>query len=70
MFYVKNVPNWERLLRVAGGLALGAAAVSVMEGGVWGWALGAAAIGALGSGLFGFCPACALLGRRLQPPGK
>lgn len=65
MFYVKNVPNWERVLRVVGGLALGVAAVGAVDG-VWGWALGIAAVSGLASGLFGFCPACALVGRRLQ----
>ncbi|HEX2009602.1 MAG TPA: DUF2892 domain-containing protein [Roseateles sp.] len=69
MFYVKNVPNWERVLRVVGGLALGTAAVAAVDGG-WGWLLGAGAVGALASGLFGFCPACALVGRRLRQGSK
>lgn len=65
MFYVKNVPNWERALRVVGGLALAAAAVTTVNGS-WGWLLGVAAVGALASGLFGFCPACAMVGRKLK----
>lgn len=63
MFYVKNVPNWERVLRIVGGLALGAATITTVNE-TWGWLLGTAAIGALASGLFGFCPACAMVGRK------
>jgi hypothetical protein len=63
MLYVKNVPGWERVLRVA----VGAAAVSVTTLGGWaGWLAGASAAGLVMSGLFGFCPACALVGRRLD----
>ncbi len=69
--YVKNVPNWERAVRivlalavVVGGLALAAAP--------WNWLLAAAGAGAgFGlTGVVGFCPACALVGRRLQPPKR
>lgn len=66
MFYVKNLPNWERVLRVVMGLmALGFAAVN------WGGsplAIGAGAMGAILSmtGLFGFCPMCAMVGRKLD----
>ncbi len=74
MFYVKNVPGWERVLRVlAGGLA--AAFGWLVLGGAAGvaLALGAAGIagiaGIAGSGLFGFCPMCALFGRRLDRAG-
>lgn len=65
MFYLKNVPNWERVLRIVMGLmALGFA--------VMGWgatmAVGAGITGAMLSmtGLFGFCPMCALVGRKLD----
>ena len=65
MFYVKNVPNWERILRIVMGLmALGYAAMS------WGapLAVGAGVMGAVLSmtGLFGFCPMCAMVGRKLD----
>jgi hypothetical protein len=65
MFYVKNVPNWERALRIVMGLmALGFAAMS------WGspLAMGAGIMGAVLSmtGLFGFCPMCAMVGRKLD----
>lgn len=65
MLYVKNVPTWERVLRVVLGLmALGFTAMS------WGspMAMGAGMVGAMLSltGLVGFCPMCALLGRKLH----
>ena len=65
MFYVKNVPGWERILRIIMGLmALGFAAMS------WGQllAMGVGVMGAVLSmtGLFGFCPMCAMVGRKLN----
>lgn len=69
MFYVKNVPTWERLLRVVAGLA--AAAWSVLAlGGWWGALAGLCAAGMVLSGLFGFCPACAMVGRKLDKARK
>lgn len=65
MFYVKNVPTWERVLRLVMGLmALGFTAMS------WGspLAIGAGFMGAMLSmtGLLGFCPMCAMVGRKLD----
>lgn len=64
MLYVKNLPLWERALRIGGGTAAAAYAALNM-GSVWGWAMVAGGVGAALTGLFGFCPACALAGRRL-----
>lgn len=66
MFFMKNLPIWERVLRTLAGLA----AVAV------GWSLGtpyrelglATAAGLLVTGLVGFCPMCAMVGRKL--PGR
>lgn len=65
MFYVKNLPGWERAMRVSCGLCTTVLALMAVPG-VWGWVLGAVAAVSVVSGLLGFCPACALLGRRLQ----
>jgi len=65
MFYVKNVPGWERTLRVGAAAALMAYAL-IMQDGVMSTVLIASAAGLGLSGLFGFCPACAMVGRRLK----
>jgi hypothetical protein len=66
MFYVKNVPNWERVLRlIAGVIALAFAAINW---GTFSMAVGAGIMGAVlaMTGLVGFCPMCAMVGRRLN----
>jgi len=69
MFYVKNVPNWERVLRVVVGLIAIYFGIATL-GGAWGWLIAASAAGIVGSGLFGFCPMCAMVGRRLDKQAK
>ncbi len=67
-FYVKNVPGWERALRVLMGLA--AAGFSLFSfAGPMGWLLAASALGLAVTGLVGFCPMCAMVGRRLDNKG-
>jgi hypothetical protein len=66
MFYVKNIPGWERALRVLMGLAGLAFAVQN-----WGVSGAAVAMGLMGAvlamtGLAGYCPMCALAGRKLK----
>lgn len=66
MFYVKNVPGWERIIRIVMGLmALGYAVMN------WGTSGLAVAMGVMGAmlamtGLIGFCPMCAMVGRKLR----
>lgn len=66
MFYTKNVPGWERALRIVMGLlGLGLAGMN------WDGSLITVGIGIMGatlavSGLFGFCPMCAMVGRKLD----
>lgn len=66
MFYVKNVPNWERALRLIMGL-LGLA-YAAMNWGVSGFAVGMGIMGAVlaMTGVLGFCPMCAMVGRKLD----
>ena len=63
MFYVKNRPNWERVLRLATSSAM---AVGAYE--LWGTMpsaiLAATAAFVALTAIFSFCPACALVGRR------
>jgi hypothetical protein len=69
MIYVKNVPNWERVLRVIVGLAVVAWSLLAL-GGTGGVLLALSAAGIVVSGLVGFCPACAMVGRRLDKARK
>ena len=66
MFYVKNVPTWERALRGAMGVGLVVAAIAHFGSTPMGWGVGAMGVMAAMSGLLGFCPACAMVGRKLQ----
>ena len=65
MIYVKNLPMWERSLRIGAGTLVAAYALLSM-GGVMGWIVLVGGIGLALTGIFGFCPACALAGRRLE----
>jgi len=66
MFYVKNVPTWERILRIVMGVV--ALVFAVMNWGTSGLAVGAGIMGAMlaMTGLVGFCPMCAMVGRKLD----
>ena len=66
MFYTKNVPGWERVLRLIIGMA--ALAFVWMNWHVSTMAVIAGVVGAMlaMTGMFGFCPACAMVGRKLN----
>ena len=74
MWYWKNMPGWERALRLAGGAAMivvglygaGLFGSASGAGGMsrFGWAMLAMGGGAALTGLAGWCPACALIGRK------
>lgn len=66
MIYMKNLPLWERSLRIVLGITAVVYAVLNLSG-VSEWAFIAGGVGIALSGIFGFCPACALAGRRLKP---
>lgn len=63
MWFVKNLPLWERLLRLlmAGAMLFCA---WVLRANPVGWALAAGGVVAVLTALVGYCPACALAGRR------
>lgn len=65
MFFLKrNLPAWERGLRIVSGAAIGAAVYAGLTAGVvTALALGTAATLVL-TAFVGFCPACAMVGRR------
>jgi hypothetical protein len=65
MFYRKNLPGWERAMRVIGGVAMVACGLLGLHGLPIGYLIGAAGGVTLMTGFFGFCPMCAMAGRRL-----
>ena len=68
MFYVKNVPGWERALRVVAGLAMIACGLAGpgIAATIVGYAIAASGAVTLLTGFVGFCPMCAMVGRRVD----
>ncbi|MDT9002360.1 DUF2892 domain-containing protein [Paucibacter sp. APW11] len=66
MFFIKrNLPIWERVLRIAAGAAIGAAMFKgALSPGLTSYGALAAAATLVLTAFVGFCPACAMLGRR------
>lgn len=69
MIYRKNLPGWERLIRLGAALGLGLCAWLFRDGPLGLVFAAGAAMAALTSA-FGFCPACAMVGRRLPDAGE
>lgn len=66
MFYTKNVPGWERVLRAVGGIAMIAGGLMGMPGAMLGKAVAATGVFVIATGFVGFCPACWMFGRKLD----
>ena len=67
MFYPKNVPNWERAIRIVFGIVLIALPLLQQSFGLIGAiVLIASGILAIATGFVGWCPACALVGRKIK----
>ena len=65
MFYLKrNVPGWERAIRVALGVAAAGLAVAWAPAPVGMWIGIAGGLTFAVTGLVGFCPMCAMVGRK------
>ena len=65
MFYRKNLPGWERAMRVIAGLVLIAWGLLAFPAMPLGYAITAGGATAILTGFFGFCPMCAMVGRKL-----
>ncbi len=66
MFFQKNLPVWERVIRVCMGVLAALLGWWAAPDPVFAWlAYGTAAVLAM-TGFIGFCPMCALAGRRLK----
>ena len=69
MWYVKNLPAWERALRI-GAACLMALCAWHFRDTVAAWGFGIAAASSALTAVVGYCPMCALAGRRsLHPRG-
>ncbi|MFZ3003123.1 MAG: DUF2892 domain-containing protein [Undibacterium umbellatum] len=65
MFHIKrNLPHWERALRIISGVALGWLAFSGQFQGTLNWIIIASAVTMVMTAFVGFCPACAMVGRK------
>ena len=75
MFYRKNLPGWERVMRTIGGVVMVAygllgmpGSACSMPGTMAGYLIAGTGAVAVLTGFFGFCPMCAMVGRRLPSP--
>lgn len=66
MLFLKNVPSWERVLRVIMSFALLFFAYQNWGSSYFGVALGIMGAMLAMTGLFGYCPMCAMAGRSLD----
>ena len=65
MFFLKrNLPTWERAVRITAGIAVGAAVAGGLTTGALTWLALATAATLVLTAFVGFCPACAMVGRR------
>ena len=68
MFYRKNLPGWERAMRVIAGVAVIAWGLIGFPGLPMGYVIAGSGAVAILTGFFGFCPMCAMAGRKLPSP--
>ncbi|MCX6613190.1 MAG: DUF2892 domain-containing protein [Acidobacteria bacterium] len=66
MFYLKNLPSWERVARATMGFAIAIAGLILMPETTAGYALAATGAMTALTGFAGFCPMCAMVGRKLK----
>ena len=66
MLYMKNVPNWERVVRVLVSIAFAVIGIQQFGLGLYGILIAASAAGFALTGFVGWCPMCAMVGRRLD----
>ena len=66
MFYRKNLPTWERVLRTAVGVATMAYGALALPAAPLGYLIMATGATAILTGFVGFCPMCAMVGRKLD----
>ena len=65
----RNLPGWERAIRIGAGLCLAVGGWQWAGGGTLGALLVASGAGLAATGLLAWCPACAVAGRAPAGPG-
>jgi Protein of unknown function (DUF2892) len=68
MFYRKNLPGWERAVRVVGGAAMMACGFLGLSGMPIGYLIACSGVVTALTGFVGFCPMCAMVGRKPSSP--
>jgi DUF2892 family protein len=68
MIFRKNLPGWERTMRVVLGAIMIEYGLVGLPAGPFGYAIAAGGGIAIITGFFGFCPMCAMVGRKLPSP--
>ena len=66
MFYSRNVPGAERVVRVVLGAAMIACGLLGMKGMWVGYVVAASGVVTMLTGFVGFCPMCAMAGRKID----
>jgi hypothetical protein len=64
IYFKRNLPGWERAIRLVSGLLLVAIAVLLSTSPPLMWVGVAAGLSLAGTGFVGFCPMCAMVGRK------
>jgi hypothetical protein len=65
MLYKKNIPGWERVLRLLAAAMMIAAGLVLLPGQMMGYLLAAMGAMAALTGFIGYCPVCSIAGRKL-----
>ena len=68
MIFWKNLPGWERTMRVVLGAVLIGYGLVGLPAGPLGYEIAAGGVIAIFTGFSGFCPMCAMVGRKLPLP--
>jgi uncharacterized protein YqfA (UPF0365 family) len=64
LYFKRNLPGWERFLRIAAGIAVAVLAVYFAQLPIGMWVGIAGGVMFAATGLVGFCPMCAMVGRK------
>jgi hypothetical protein len=64
IYFKRNLPGWERAIRLLSGLLLVAIAVLLSTSPPLMWVGVAAGLSLVGTSFVGFCPMCAMVGRK------